>query len=333
MVNFPEWLGNLSSNHLRAERTYVQVKPGKTTLGRKAQNDIVIEDEVASRDHAVLEFDRTSNRLIIWDSGSTNGTFVNGKKIFKAHTLEHNDQLRIGAHLITVISTDTASLDKTRTNKLGNYNELLLHSLDNNTVLLLEFSKELSKIQNLGEAQENISEFLKRMLDADNCRVVLAENFDDLVGEFGSRKILDRLTQTQSPVIISNNSNTTSLKSDIASLVLSPVLIDQKLAALIYATKKDKAARPFEELDLLLIVGVSHHAAMTIQRLKVRAGPAAVRQLRHAHRASKPQTPAGEAVACDCPDETSQGLWFCFILHRCRRFQISQRQPGASAGG
>ena len=251
-----------------AERSYVQVKPGKTTLGRKAQNDIVIEDEVASRDHAVLEFDRATNRLIIWDSGSTNGTFVNGKKIFKAHTLEHNDQMRIGAHLITVISTDTASLDKTKGNKLGTYNELLLHSLDNNTVLLLEFSKELSKIQNLAEAQENISEFLKRMLNADHCRVVLAENFDELIGEFGSRVILDRLTQTQSPLIISNNSNNTSLKSDIASLVLSPVLIDQKLAALIYATKKDKAARPFEELDLLLIVGVSHHAAMTIQRLK-----------------------------------------------------------------
>jgi len=96
----------------------------------------------------------------------------------------------------------------------------------------------------------------------------LEENFDELIGEFGSRVILDRLTQTESPVIISNNSNTTSLKSDIASLVLSPVLIDQKLAALIYATKNDRAARPFEELDLLLIVGVSHHAAMTIQRLR-----------------------------------------------------------------
>ncbi len=40
------------------------------------------------------------------------------------------------------------------------------------------------------------------------------------------------------------------------------------MAAVIYATKKDRTARPFEELDLLLIVGVSHHAAMAIQRLK-----------------------------------------------------------------
>ena len=251
-----------------AERTYVPVKPGRTTLGRKAQNDIVIEDEVASRDHAILEFDRATNRLIVWDSGSTNGTFVNGKKIIKAHTLEHNDQLRIGAHLITVLSTETAGLKEPKAYQSGNYNELLLHSADNYTVLLLEFSKQLSKIQNLAEAQETITKFLKRMLNADKCRVVLAEHFDELIIEFGSGKIIDHVTQTQSAVIISRNSSGTSLKGEITSLVLSPVLIDQKVAALIYATKKDKAARPFEELDLLLIVGVSHHAAMTIQRLK-----------------------------------------------------------------
>jgi diguanylate cyclase (GGDEF)-like protein len=250
------------------ERTYFQVRPGKTTLGRKAQNDIMIEDEAASREHAVIEFDRTSNQLVIWDSDSTNGTFVNGKKIFKAQTLEHNDQLRIGTHLITVVSKDTARLTATEAGQPVNYNELLLHSADNYTVLLLDFSKQLSKIQNLAEAQEKVSDFLGRLLNADKCKVVLAEHFDDLIGEFGSRAILDQVTQTQSPLIISANSSDDSLKNEIASLVLSPVLVDQKMVALIYATKLDETARPFEERDLLLIVGVSHYAAMMIQRLK-----------------------------------------------------------------
>ncbi len=182
------------------ERTYVQVKPGKTTLGRKSQNDIVIEDEAASREHAVLEFDRASNRLIIWDAGSTNGTFVNGKKIFKAQNLEHTDQMRIGAHLITVISKETASLVEPKARRSGqpaNYNELLLHSVDNYTVLLLDFSKQLSKTQSLSEAQTSISEFLGKMLNADKCKVVLAEHFDDLIVEFGSRKITgSRYTDT-----------------------------------------------------------------------------------------------------------------------------------------
>lgn len=253
------------------ERNYVQVKPGKTTLGRKSQNDIVIEDEAASREHAVLEFDTSLNQLMVWDSGSTNGTFVNGKKILKARILEHNDQMRIGAHLITVISKETAHLMKPKAGRSDppiDYNDLLLHSVDNYTVLLLDFSKQLSNMQDLREAQKSISEFLARMLNADKCGVVLAEHFDELIEVFGSKTILDHVIQTQSPLIISDNSKDVSLKSDIASLVVSPVLIDQQVAALIYATKKDKAARPFEELDLLLIVGVSHHAAMTIQRLK-----------------------------------------------------------------
>jgi diguanylate cyclase (GGDEF)-like protein len=50
--------------------------------------------------------------------------------------------------------------------------------------------------------------------------------------------------------------------------VVSPVLVDQEVVALIYAIKDKATARSFEDLDRLLVVGVSHHAAMTIQRLK-----------------------------------------------------------------
>jgi diguanylate cyclase (GGDEF)-like protein len=270
MVNFYQMAWELIIQSPSAERTYVQVKQGKTTLGRKAQNDIVIEDEAASREHAVLEFDKKTDRVVIWDNGSTNGTFVNGKKIFKAQTLEHNDQMRIGAHLFTVVSMETARLVEPEGgySQPVNYNELLLHSVDNYTVLLLEFSKQLSVIQNLEEAQTNISEFLGKMLNSDKCKVVLEEKFDDLVAEFGSKKILDRVIETQSPLIVSHNSSEDALREDISSLMVSPVLINQKTAAVIYATKESKEARPFEELDLLLIVGVSHHAAMAIQRLK-----------------------------------------------------------------
>ncbi len=253
------------------QRTYVQVKPGKTTLGRKTTKDIVIEDEAASRDHAVLEFNKITNRLEIQDSGSTNGTFVNGKKIFQTQTLEHMDQLRIGSHLITVISKDKSHTVKKPVDEADqplNYNELLLHSAEQYTVLLFEFSKQLSKIQNMAEAQDIISQFLGRMLNAEKCKVVLLEQFDDLITEFGSKDILDRIKRTQSPAIISNNSSNASyLRADISSLALSPILIDQKMVGLIYAVKNRKDTRPFEDLDLMLTVAVSHHAAMTIQRL------------------------------------------------------------------
>jgi diguanylate cyclase (GGDEF)-like protein len=274
MVNFSSMTWELVIQSPNTERTEFNVKPGKTTLGRKSQNDIVITDDAASRYHAVIELDNAANRLVISDSGSTNGTYVNGKQIFKPHPLEHNDQVRIGLHLITVISKDWSHAEDQKaihTERPGDYNNLLIHSIDNYSALLLDLSKHLSKVQSLREAQSEIARFVGRMINADKCGVVLVEKYNDLIEEFGSRAIIDRVTESQSPILISGVSDAADkamVREDIASLVLSPVFIDQEMVALIYAIKHDKAARAFEENDLLLIVSVSHHTAMTIQRLK-----------------------------------------------------------------
>jgi diguanylate cyclase (GGDEF)-like protein len=252
-------------------RTEYSVKPGKTTLGRMSSHDLVIADEAASRNHAVLELD-SSDRLVIWDAGSTNGTFVNGREIAGAQVLNHNDQVRIGLHLLTVLSKDASRpLGKATTGPLeqpGDYENLLIRSLDHYTVLLHELSIQLSKIQSLAEAQRRVSSFVGRMLNADKCEVVLAEDFGTLIDDFGSPEIVEHITEAKSPLLISTAADDPALTTDIASLVLCPVLIDQEIAALIYAIKRDTSSRSFDELDRLLVVGVSHHAAMAIQRLK-----------------------------------------------------------------
>ncbi len=253
-----------------SDRTEYSIKPGKTTLGRMSSHDIVIVDESASRNHAVLELD-ASDRLVIWDSGSTNGTFVNGRQIYRAQTLDHNDQVRIGLHLLTVISTEAGRATAKLTSRLqppGNYENLLILALDHYTVLLHDLSIQLSKIENLAEAQGRISTFVERMLNSDECGVVMANDFGRLNKEFGSAELVEHVTSTKVPILISLHSGDSSMGPDIASLVLCPVLIDQEAVALIYAFKRDKESRPFEELDRLLVVGVSHHAAMAIQRLK-----------------------------------------------------------------
>ena len=122
-----------------------------------SSHDIVIADEAASRNHAVLELD-SSDRLVIWDAGSTNGTFVNGRQIAGAQMLDHNDQVRIGLHLLTVSpqrpATPLAKLTATLADQPGDYENLLIRSLDHYTVLLHELSIQLSKIENLAEAQD-----------------------------------------------------------------------------------------------------------------------------------------------------------------------------------
>ncbi len=63
-------------------------------IGRRVDAAIPIDDVKASRDHAVL--DRRNGHCIVVDLGSTNGTYVNGRKISEATRIKVGDHLRIG---------------------------------------------------------------------------------------------------------------------------------------------------------------------------------------------------------------------------------------------
>jgi pSer/pThr/pTyr-binding forkhead associated (FHA) protein len=80
------------------------LKHGINTLGRSEDVDIYIDDDSASRYHAQIIFHNDENYLEIKDLKSTNGSFVNGQQIEDPQILAHKDQVRVGRHLLTVIS-------------------------------------------------------------------------------------------------------------------------------------------------------------------------------------------------------------------------------------
>lgn len=65
-----------------------------TTLGRDITNDIVINDREVSRHH--LRLVRSGGNLTIEDLGSTNGTFVNGKRVSGVTPLQNGDMVGLG---------------------------------------------------------------------------------------------------------------------------------------------------------------------------------------------------------------------------------------------
>ena len=65
-----------------------------TTLGRDITNDIVINDREASRHH--LRLVRSGSHVTIEDLGSTNGTFVNGKRVSGVTPLQNGDMVGLG---------------------------------------------------------------------------------------------------------------------------------------------------------------------------------------------------------------------------------------------
>jgi pSer/pThr/pTyr-binding forkhead associated (FHA) protein len=73
----------------------IELDSAPIEIGRSLENEVQVEDdEFASARHARL----TPQRDGVWveDTGSTNGTFVNGDRLTRAQRLEPGDVIRIG---------------------------------------------------------------------------------------------------------------------------------------------------------------------------------------------------------------------------------------------
>ena len=64
------------------------------TIGRDVNNAIVVDDQFASAEHAILTF--RGRAWYIEDLGSTNGTFVNGAAVDGVAPLGYGDVIQIG---------------------------------------------------------------------------------------------------------------------------------------------------------------------------------------------------------------------------------------------
>ena len=64
------------------------------TMGRAPRADFVVDAALVSRVHCRFTLNQT-NQLELEDLGSTNGTFVNGRKVMRAQ-LSDGDKLTIG---------------------------------------------------------------------------------------------------------------------------------------------------------------------------------------------------------------------------------------------
>jgi hypothetical protein len=87
----------------------------RTLIGRKAHNDIQIDNLAVSGEHAAII--TILNDSFIEDLGSTNGTMVNGKPV-KKHFLQNNDVVEIGKHKLKYFNdapaaTGAADFEKT----------------------------------------------------------------------------------------------------------------------------------------------------------------------------------------------------------------------------
>ncbi|HER35492.1 MAG: FHA domain-containing protein [Halothiobacillaceae bacterium] len=69
------------------------LRAGRQTLGRRADNDIVLDDASVSSSHAWIL--NQQGQHVIMNMLSTNGTFVNDERVHEA-SLKHGDRVKLG---------------------------------------------------------------------------------------------------------------------------------------------------------------------------------------------------------------------------------------------
>ena len=71
------------------------------TAGR--QGSLVVSDEHASSHHALFQI--AHGFWFVQDLGSTNGTWLNNRRIYAAQRLKKGDKIKIGRTIVAVVST------------------------------------------------------------------------------------------------------------------------------------------------------------------------------------------------------------------------------------
>jgi pSer/pThr/pTyr-binding forkhead associated (FHA) protein len=94
---FPAELVVLTGN---ADVDRVKLRPQGHVIGRSSDADIHIDDPYSSEFHARVGLQ--DNTVLVHDLGSTNGTYVNGRRVTTPTTVSKGDTVQIGKTILEV---------------------------------------------------------------------------------------------------------------------------------------------------------------------------------------------------------------------------------------
>ena len=253
------------------------LKAGKTTLGRHPGNDIVISDESASRLHAEVEFDVPSNTVLARDLGSTNGTYLSHERLTDARRLRPGDELRIGQHRLNLTFRDPSMLGATAplTGSQPVTRDLLLQAVDQHALVLYEVTSRLNTILDLDMALTEVGRLAQAALGAEHCAVLPVNRFNQLehlaFPSSYARQAIEQRSILARPDLEAEIPHRTADGDSppIRALICVPGTVNNEVLAILYAYRRGDAPRPFEQHALNLAVGISHQAALTVQRTQL----------------------------------------------------------------
>ncbi|MDO9288173.1 MAG: FHA domain-containing protein [Thermodesulfovibrionales bacterium] len=146
----------------------IQLDKEVIIIGRNPDNDIHIDNPAVSGSHAKII--NEGGRIFIEDMNSTNGTFINGKKISKS-ALNNNDIITVGKHTLVFSGpSQAAEADKTMKTKKPGLNETIVLDTRAQKAMQAEASGAAASGEKIGgftviegSAEKNEYELTKRL--------------------------------------------------------------------------------------------------------------------------------------------------------------------------
>lgn len=275
--------------------TTFELAKDRTTLGRKPDNDVVIDIKGVSRYHAQIQ--REGDRYIIEDLGSTNYLFVGGQQVQKGVLthgtrfalgdyalglfLEREDRAEVasflksqeqGANLDSTTRIFTRAMPKT-VKELEALIEVGAHI---NTMLELDLVLE-SIIQKVLELMRAERGFI--MLEEDGQLVpVIAKNMEsDLIDEerLSFSRSFSRKAIEKGETILSTNvaedpryTSESIISHNILSIMCAPLRVKEKIIGCLYIDIRE-TSRHFSARDASFFTALANQASIAIENARL----------------------------------------------------------------
>lgn len=135
---------------------------GAITIGRHPRCDVVLLDASASRRHTAIR--RSGEALLLDDLGSSNGTFVNGKRVHQC-PLEDGDRVQIGSSQLKVFSDDDLEVRLRHAQKMESLGRLASGAAHDFNNILSVVTASASLISEKSDSLE-LKQLARSILDA-----------------------------------------------------------------------------------------------------------------------------------------------------------------------
>ncbi len=274
------------------------LEANRLTLGRDRHNEIPIDDAGASRMHAQIL--RTDLGLRLKDSGSTNGTYLNSRRVAESG-LRHGDRITIGDTVMLLECTATTDTPSVLVSDA-------IHDSRKDITVELDSTVMLSPTAALAEAdirlrQQFVSVFtfmnkisgvlvmdqlldlaigqIASNLDADRGAILFLSNSDELQPQaiwpkeskdvVVSRTIADAALQSRQGILSNPDGGDKRLREtaaisarDVGSVMCVPLRSEDRVLGLVYIDRR-VTHRPFSEQSLRVLSCMAMQLAITVQ--------------------------------------------------------------------